>query len=166
MVRIADIHDGVVLTPHTGAGYDQISIPSCTTHSILVSHTPHAVNDSTADTALFLILGALRRFNLPMRTLRAGEWRGPRPPPLGHDPQGKILGILGMGGIGRNLKRKAEVFGMRVVYHNRKRLARGLEGGAEYVGFEELLGRCDVLSVNLPLNVGLRAGGSWKVDGG
>jgi lactate dehydrogenase-like 2-hydroxyacid dehydrogenase len=102
---------------------------------------------------MFLILGALRGFNTGMLALRAGHWRGLTPPPLGHDPQGKTLGILGMGGIGRNVRDKARVFGMDVMYHARRRLAAELEGGAEYVCFEELLRRSDVLSLNLPLNV-------------
>lgn len=137
----------------TGAGYDQIDVHACSERGIRVSNTPHAVNESTADTALFLMLGALRRFNLPMTTLREGDWRGNCMPPLGHDPQGKILGILGMGGIGRNLKKKAEAFGMRVIYHNRHKLSKQLAAGAEYVSFEDLLNRSDVISINLPLNV-------------
>ncbi|EKG17591.1 D-isomer specific 2-hydroxyacid dehydrogenase NAD-binding protein [Macrophomina phaseolina MS6] len=84
--------------------------------------------------------------------LRAGQWRGNPPPPLGHDPEGKVLGILGMGGIGRNLKRKVEVFGMKVIYHNRRKLSEEQSGGAEYVSFDDLLARSDVLSLNLPLN--------------
>jgi lactate dehydrogenase-like 2-hydroxyacid dehydrogenase len=102
---------------------------------------------------MFLILGALRRFNTSMTSLRAGTWRGHVPPPLGHDPKGKTLGILGMGGIGRNLRRKAAAFDMRIVYHNRRRLTQELAGGAEYVSFEELLRGSDVISLNLPLNV-------------
>jgi len=72
---------------------------------------------------------------------------------IGKDPQGKILGILGMGGIGRNLKKKAEAFGMTVQYYNRSQLSDDLSGGAKYVSFEELLKTSDVLSLNLPLNV-------------
>ena len=108
---------------------------------------------ATADTALFLMLGALRGFNLPLMNLRKGDWRGKTAPPLGHDPEGKVLGILGMGGIGRDLKKKAEALGMKVQYHNRNALSGELSGGAEYVGFEELLGTSDVISVNVPLNV-------------
>ena len=138
---------------HNGAGYDQIDVHACSKRGIKVSNTPNVVNDSTADTAMFLILGALRRLNVPMTTLRDGDWRGHRQPPLGHDPEGKTLGILGMGGIGRNLSKKAEAFGMRIIYHNRCRLGKDRAGTAEYVTFEDLLEQSDVVSVNLPLNV-------------
>lgn len=108
---------------------------------------------------MFLILAALRGFNNGIMAIRNGTWRGAvPPPPLGHDPQGKVLGILGMGGIGRNLKKKAEIFGMRVIYHNRRQLDEGQADGAEYVNFEDLLARSDVLSLNLPLNVSLEIG--------
>lgn len=60
-----------------------------------------------------------------------------------------------MGGIGRDLKRKAEALGMKVQYHNRKELDGDLASGAKYVGFEELLRTSDVISLNLPLNVSL-----------
>jgi lactate dehydrogenase-like 2-hydroxyacid dehydrogenase len=102
---------------------------------------------------MFLILGALRNFNTGMNALREGKWRGQPAPPLGHDPQGKVLGILGMGGIGRNLKKKAEAFGMKVIYHNRSKLSEEMSAGAQYVSFEELLSTSDVISLNLPLNV-------------
>ena len=135
-----------------GAGYDQIDIAPCSERGIRVSNVPTAVDDATADVNMFLILGALRNFNAGMISLRRGEWLRSSIP-LGHDPQGKLLGILGMGGIGRNLKRKAEVFGMRIQYHNRRRLPEDLEHGAQYVSFDELLTTSDVISLNLPLNV-------------
>jgi glyoxylate reductase len=140
---------------NTGAGYDQIDIQACTARNIRVSNVPTAVDDATADVNMFLILGALRGFNTSMMALRNNHWKGSPPPPLGHDPQGKILGILGMGGIGRNLMKKAAVFGMTTQYYNRKELSPELSGGAKYVSFEELLRTSDVLSLNLPLNVRL-----------
>ncbi len=134
---------------------------ACRAHNIRVSNTPTAVDDATADVTLFLILGALRNLNIGMTTLRQGTFRGasgPRGnpanlPALGHDPQGKVLGILGMGGIGRNVAAKARVFGMKVQYHNRSRLSPADEDGAAYVDFATLLAESDVLSLNLPLNV-------------
>ncbi|KAF2088824.1 hypothetical protein K490DRAFT_55449 [Saccharata proteae CBS 121410] len=141
---------------HNGAGYDQVDIPACTSRSIRVSNVPTIVDDATADTNIFLILGALRGFNTSMLALREGKWRGSPAPPLGHDPEGKVLGILGMGGIGRNLKKKAEAFGMSVIYHNRSKLSEELAGGAEYVSFDDLLSKSDVISLNLPLNKNTR----------
>ncbi|KAJ5709662.1 hypothetical protein N7493_009953 [Penicillium malachiteum] len=139
-----------------GAGYDQIDVHACSARSplIRVSNVPTAVDDATADVAMFLIIGALRNLNIGMHALRQGKWRGTAA--LGHDPQGKVLGILGMGGIGRNLKKKAEAFGMKVIYHNRRQLSEELSGGAQYVTFDELLSTSDVVSLNLPLNKNTR----------
>lgn len=139
---------------HNGAGYDQLTVPALTSRDppILATHVPTAVDDATADTALFLILGALRAFNGPLTALRAGAFRGNPAPPLGHDPQTKTLAILGLGGIGRNLATKARALGMRIAYHNRTRLSDADADGAEYMGFEALLKAADVLSVHVPLN--------------
>ncbi|CRK31723.1 hypothetical protein BN1708_005525 [Verticillium longisporum] len=145
----------------SGAGYDQIDIAACSNRAFLedkppirVSNTPTAVDDATADIGIWLMLGALRNLNSSITSLRKGEWRGKRLPALGHDPQGKVLGILGMGGIGRNMARKARVFGMKIQYHNRKPIAPELEAECEarYVNFDELLKTSDVISLNLPLN--------------
>lgn len=146
---------------HNGAGYDQIDVPACSARGVRVSNVPTAVDDATADCGVFLMLGAMRNFGLGMYNLRQGKWHGGSPGEImekGHDPQGKTLGILGMGGIGRNMARKAHAaFGMRIIYHNRTRLDEDVErkeaAGAKWVEFEELLRRSDVLSVNLPLNV-------------
>lgn len=142
----------------TGAGYDQITPDACSNRDppLLVSNTPVVPDDATADTAIFLMLGALRNFNTSMAALRRGDFKGNPPPALGHDPEGKTLGILGMGGIGRNMKRKAEAFGMNTVYHNRRELSAEMAGGAKYVTFEDLLKTSDVISLNLPLNAKTR----------
>ncbi|OKL60118.1 putative 2-hydroxyacid dehydrogenase UNK4.10 [Talaromyces atroroseus] len=145
----------LLFVAHCGAGYDQIDVHACSARDppIRVSNVPTVVDDSTADVNMFLILGALRNFNTGMVALREGKWRGQPNPSLGHDPEGKVLGILGMGGIGRNLKRKAEAFGMKVIYHNRRQLSDTLADGAEYVSFDDLLAKSDVISLNLPLNM-------------
>ncbi|KAI5293318.1 hypothetical protein KEM52_005649 [Ascosphaera acerosa] len=119
---------------------------------IRISSTPVAVNNATADVAIFLMLGALRFAYKPVASIRNHQWRGAGFE-LGHDPEEKTLGILGMGGIGREVAKRARAFDMRIIYHNRHRLAPELEleCGAEYVTFDELLARSDVLSLNLSL---------------
>ena len=140
---------------HNGAGYDSIDASACANRGISVSNTPGAVDACTADTTMFLIIGALRRMHVPATALRAGKWRGRMC--LTHEPEGKILGILGMGGIGTAVARRAIPFGMRVQYHNRNRVPAAQNTvGAKYVSFEELLRTSDIISVHLPLNATTR----------
>ncbi|KAJ5551718.1 hypothetical protein N7461_006416 [Penicillium sp. DV-2018c] len=149
---------------HNGAGYDNIDISACTERGIAVSNTPVAVNDATADVGIFLMIGALRNAHIPITALREGKWQGPitsggkeYKTSLGHDPKNKVLGILGMGGIGREMAIRAKAFGMKIQYHNRSRLPAELEvAGAEYVSFDDLLANADVLSLNLALNTNTR----------
>ncbi|RAK72515.1 D-mandelate dehydrogenase-like dehydrogenase [Aspergillus fijiensis CBS 313.89] len=139
---------------HNGAGYDNIDVKGCTEKGIAVSSTPVAVNNATADVGIFLMIGALRQAYIPISSLREGKFLGQTG--LGRDPQGKVLGILGMGGIGREMAHRARAFGMKIQYHNRSRLSPELEGDATYVSFDELLATSDVLSLNLALNASTR----------
>ena len=135
-----------------GAGYDQIDVPFYTAKGIRISNTPSAVDDATADTHVYLILGALRSFSLGERTLREGKWLSGVG--LAHDPRGKVVGIVGMGGIGRALRDRLAPFGFsKIIYYNRRRLSPELEAGAEYVAsLDELYAQTDVLALNCPLN--------------
>ncbi|KAM6528840.1 glyoxylate reductase, variant 2 [Fusarium falciforme] len=145
---------------HTGAGYDQIDVAACSKRQIQVSNVPQEVNDSTADTAIFLMLGALRGFNQSIMTLHSGSWRGSPSPPLGHDPEGKTLGIIGCGGIGRNMAKKAAAFGMKVIYYNRTKSDDITE--AAYVNLDDLIESSDVIAISLPLNAATRHFLSYK----
>ncbi|KAI4204194.1 MAG: hypothetical protein LQ350_001385 [Teloschistes chrysophthalmus] len=155
---------------HNGAGYDQIDAEACanrgstatvgfvsprltiTVSGIAVSNTPGAVNASTANTAIYLLLGALRRAHIAATALRQGQWRGSMG--LGHDPEGKTLGILGMGGIGSALAVRAAPFGLKMQYHNRNPVVHPASNllNVQYVSFEKLLRTSDIISIHLPLN--------------
>lgn len=80
---------------HNGAGYDNIDVPACTKREIKVSSTPIAVNDATADVAMFLMLGALRRVTVPFLAVREGGWRG-KGFGLGHGECSFLLFIPGV----------------------------------------------------------------------
>lgn len=178
---VSHLPPGFKFVAHLGAGYDNIDIEACTAREIAVANTPGAVDDATADAGIFLMLGALRRAGPAIAAIKAGTWRGGKGGGTkdgahlahpggavvkGHDPKGKVLGILGMGGIGRAMACRAVGFGMEVVYHNRRRVDEGLEflgstvgsdgrvkeHRARYVSFDELLATSDVLSLNLALN--------------
>ncbi|CEP64341.1 glyoxylate reductase LALA0_S11e01904g [Lachancea lanzarotensis] len=145
---------------HNGAGYDQIDVAEFAAKHIQVSNVPELVNNATADTHVFLLLGALRNFEHGHRLMLEHKWSssgGAAGAPIGHDPEGKTVGILGLGGIGRAIVERLKPFGFkRFVYHNRKRLAPELENGCEYVSFDELLKVSDVVSINIPLNAKTR----------
>ena len=87
----------------------------------------------------------------PYTAIRAGQWRGAMV--LGHDPEGKTLGILGMGGIGKTLAKRAQAFDLKIQYHNRNPVPDEENvTNAKYVSLEELLKSSDILSVHLPLS--------------
>lgn len=150
----------VVAVCHLGAGYDQIDTRFFKDRKIQVTNVPELVNDSTADTHVFLLLGALRNFEYGSRSLLAGKWPSAGAAggaPVGNDPEGKVVGVLGLGGIGRTVVKRLKPFGFaKFIYHNRRRLSPDLENGCEYVSFEELLSQSDIISVNIPLNANTR----------
>ncbi|RSL51854.1 hypothetical protein CEP54_011203 [Fusarium duplospermum] len=135
---------------HTGAGYDQIDIDACTKRNITVTYAPDPVTDATADLTIFLLLGAIRRLNPSLKSLREGKFK--QGIDFGRDPKGKTLGILGMGRIGRAVKHRATPFGLKVIYHNRKPLSSDLAAGCPYVSFDDLLRTSDIISVHVPLS--------------
>lgn len=114
-----------------------------------MTYAPDPVTDATADLAMFLLLGALRQLNPALQTLRRGAFK--TGVDFGHDPQGKTLGIIGMGRIGQALKKRAEPFGLKTIYHNRTPLSESEVTGAQYVTFKELLATSDIISVHVPL---------------
>ncbi|KAL7420614.1 glyoxylate reductase [Cryptotrichosporon argae] len=145
--------DSVNFICHNGAGYDQIDVAACTARGIQVSAVPHVTDAATADTACFLLLGAVRRFGLALAHARRGTFNADVP--LAHDPAGKVLGIVGMGGIGRALALRARAFGFVIKYHNRTRLGCEVEDalGATYVdSLDDLLATADAVSLHCPLN--------------
>ncbi|GAA6012903.1 hypothetical protein JCM10207_008371 [Rhodosporidiobolus poonsookiae] len=148
---VSALPEGLKFIASNGAGYDAFDVNACTSRKIQIANVPTVVDAPTADTALFLLLGALRQFGRAQKNLREGKWH--QDLGLSNDPAGKVLGIVGMGGIGRAFAHRARALGMTVVYHNRNQLSSDLEGGAEYLStLDELLATADVVSLNLPLN--------------
>lgn len=140
---------------HNGAGYDQIDVQPFTDRGIQVSNVTVPVEGPTAVTAVYLVLTCLRNYQVGHQILVNGGWDAKKcgGAKLGHSPEGKVVGILGMGGIGRAIRDRLQPFGFsKIVYHNRKPLSKELEGGAEYVTKEELFKEADIICISVPLN--------------
>jgi lactate dehydrogenase-like 2-hydroxyacid dehydrogenase len=133
-------------------GFDHIDLAAARARGIRVANTPDAVTVATAEIAMLLILGSARRAPEGERLLHARLWGGWQPMQLiGQRLDGKRLGILGMGKIGRAVAKRARAFDMAVHYHNRRRLGPDEEQGAVYHDtLESLLSSSDVLSINAP----------------
>jgi gluconate 2-dehydrogenase len=108
-----------------GVGYNHIDVAAAKAAGVIVTNTPGAVTDATADIALLLILATARRAGEGERLLRAGRWEGWGPTQmLGYPVSGRRVGIIGLGRIGKAIaKRCHHGFGMEVVFHNRSAVA-------------------------------------------
>lgn len=134
-------------------GYNNIDLAACTARGIMATNTPGVLDDSTADLAWALMLGAARRLTELERRVRAGEWTGWRLKQwLGVDVHHATLGIFGLGRIGQAIARRAAGFEMKVLYHNRKRAAPEIEQRthATYAGKDELLKQSDFVVLQVP----------------
>jgi glyoxylate reductase len=135
-------------------GFDHIDIKAAKKHGIRIGYTPEVLTNATADLTVALLLDLLRRVTEGDRLIRVGKWKvifGAYDY-VGIELEGKILGIFGMGRIGQAVAKRAHSFGMKITYHNRKKLPRTLEKKihAKYVSFGDLIRKSDVLSVHVP----------------
>lgn len=129
------------------SGYDHVDLEAAKARGISVINTPNILADSVADLAMLLLLGAARRVVEGVDLIRSGKWAGSSPGLLlGKELRGQVLGIYGLGRIGREVSIRAQAFGMNVTYRNRFQLPREIEAGARFVGSDhDFLGGCDAL---------------------
>lgn len=142
------------LIANYGAGVDHIDVATARQRGILVSNTPGAVTEDTADMTMALMLAVTRRMPEGLATMQAGSWAGWSPMAfLGGRLSGRRLGILGMGRIGQAVARRARAFGLQVHYHNRKRVRPEVEAELEatyWESLDQMIARMDIISVNCP----------------
>jgi glyoxylate reductase len=135
-------------------GYNNIDIEEARKRGIRVTNTPGALTDATADLTMALLLATSRRIVEGDRFVREHKFEGWKPGLLkGPALKGKILGIVGMGRIGKTVVSRAKAFGMNIVYHNRKPLLQSEEEElcVKHVSLEELLKSSDFISLHVPL---------------
>ncbi len=112
-----------------GAGYDRVDVAALGPRGIALGNIPGATDIDVADHAIALMLAVMRRIVPADRLVRSGEWMKRRYP-LMHRVTGRRLGIIGLGGIGTQVAKRAAAFDMTIGYHNRKPRA-----GVDYTYF-------------------------------
>ncbi len=161
MCALTDKVDAALIArvPHLKAvaniavGYNNIDVPACTARGIQVTNTPGVLDDSTADLAFALMLATARRVTEVEAYIRKGEWTGWKLKQwLGVDVHHATLGIIGMGRIGQAIAKRAAGFDMKVIYHNRTRVAPEIEAraNAAYVSMDALLAQADFVVLQMP----------------
>jgi glyoxylate reductase len=131
------------LVANYGVGYDNVDVAACDERGIAVTNTPGVLDAAVADLTLALILACRRHLVGSDRFVRDGRWRRgwAEPELLGRDLGASALGLVGFGRIGQEVAKRAEAFGMRIVFHRRT-------GGTP---LDELLRTADVVSLHVPL---------------
>ncbi|HEX3256551.1 MAG TPA: D-glycerate dehydrogenase [Gaiellaceae bacterium] len=133
-----------------GVGYDSVHIAAATERGIVVTNTPDVLTGATAELTFALLLALVRRVAEGDRLIRRrGDWGLAPTFMLGHGLEGKTLGVIGLGRIGREVARLGEAFGMRVVH------TRG-SGPYEDLPMAELLAQADVVTLHVPLTAETR----------
>lgn len=131
------------------AGFDSIDVPAAASRGVVITNAPGVLSEAVADTTFGLILGARRRLVEADRYVRAGRWtESALELMVGPDVYGARLGLIGYGGIGRAVARRAKGFGMDVVFFDAYAAA---DDKARSVSLDELLRTSDVVSLHCPL---------------
>jgi len=135
-----------------GVGYDSVDVEECTKRGIIVTHTPEVLSSGVADHTWALILGYNRHIPLADTFTRTKWAKREGFIPFGWDTEGKTLGILGLGRIGLEVLKRAKGFPVEIIYYDvYRREDLEAEYGVEYVSFDELLRRSDIISIHLSL---------------
>lgn len=135
-----------------GVGYNHIAVEGARNSGVVVTNTPGAVTDATADIAITLMLMTARRASEGERMLRAGNWTGWQPTQLlGLHVSGKRLGIVGFGRIGKAIARRAHYgFGMEIAFFNRSRVEDPGLPATQVDSLHGLMSSCDVIVIAAP----------------
>jgi glyoxylate reductase len=143
------------LIANFGNGVDNIDVATAVQRGITVTNTPGVLTEDTADMTMALILAVPRRLAEGAQVLTGDrEWSGWSPTwMLGHRIWGKRLGIVGLGRIGQAVARRAQAFGLKIHYYDRRRVSAQIEEelhATYWESLDQMLARMDIVSINCP----------------
>src|SRR5215469_7563666 len=135
------------------AGYDQADLVAARKSKIPLCNNGGANSVAVSEHAVLLMLSVSRRLITQHTNVTAGRWHGNSPPTV-HQVREKVLGIIGLGTIGKKVARLAQAFGMHVHYYDIARLKEEQEDalGVRFRLLPEILRHSDILSLHVPLN--------------
>lgn len=150
--KLLDLAPNLKIISNMAVGFNNIDVEAATKKGIMVTNTPGVLTETTADLTFALMMATSRRLIESADYLRKGKWETWSPMQLtGQDIYSATLGIIGMGGIGEALAKRARGFEMNILYHNRSRkleLEEALE--IQFTDKETLLRESDFVCVLVP----------------
>ena len=147
---VLDAAPRLKVVANVAVGFNNIDVRHARSKGVIVTNTPDVLTESVAHFTWALVLAITRRLSEGERLVRRGGWKGwSFDFMLGTELQGKQLGVVGFGRIGRAVAAKASAFGMRVAYSGRR--DAGVRG-AEFMSIDRLLNTSDVVTLHVPLN--------------
>ena len=135
---------GLKAISRCGAGLDNVDLTAAKRQDITVFNTPEAPAQAVAELTMGLILAALRRICQVDQLLRANKWSRMQ----GQLLAAQLVGIIGLGHIGRRVVKLCQAFDARVVAHDP--YIDPTSHGVESAPLEELLAKADIISLHLP----------------
>lgn len=148
--RMIDDSPKLRIIARHGVGTDTVEIPAATARKIWVTNTPGANSRAVAEHVFALVLSLARKVSIASACTQRGDWSGDRMTLTGIELNGRTIGLLGLGNIGRHVARIAGGFGMTVLVTD-PALRQDSDPGLHLVTFEQLVREADILSLHLPL---------------
>ena len=142
------------IVSNVSVGYDNLDLPLLSERGIMATNTPEVLNETVADTVMGLILATARRMPELDSWVKSGQWNSMLAEKwFGIDVHHKKLGIIGLGGIGTAVAKRAHFgFNMDILYHNRSRNHKAEQKySATYCSLEDLLKQSDFVCLMTPL---------------
>jgi D-3-phosphoglycerate dehydrogenase len=146
--RVLDAFPKLRVIARAGVGYDAVDVTAATEKGVVVCTTPGTNHDSVAEHTFSLILGIARSVGWQNIRIKAGDWPRQVTQPL----RGRVLGIAGLGRIGKAVAIRGAAFGMKLLaYEPYPDHAFAKQYNVTFVPFEKLLTESDYLSIHVPL---------------
>ena len=135
------------------AGYDRVDIDACRHAKVLVANNGGANSVAVAEHTMMLMLAVMKQLAVQHANVMKGKWRVNFGDTRTFDLEGKTLGLVGLGNIGKKVARRARAFDMTILYYDIIRLTEDQEDalGVRFALLDELLEASDVVSVHVPL---------------
>jgi len=147
--RVIESADCLKMIAIRSSGFDGTDLDAAGENGIVVTHNPGANADSVADTTIGLILAVLKKIAKLDRMIRHGGWERERT----LDMNGKCLGIIGLGRIGKLVVKRAQGFDMKIIANDIIEYKDFLEThGIEMVSKDKIMRQVDILTIHTPLD--------------